>query len=143
MIRHKATGTELKWRHTWGYRGAPNMATAWALSSADDRVTPVYAYTVSRGSIIYSTAPGGRALFSPMEPQTKESMLAKAVELGVVEIVEEDPPKDYDAIHRDEEESDRRLAEESDWLLEDVRALAIRLFLAGHDDAASALRRLL
>lgn len=140
MIRHKATGTELKWRPTidnWGDDGS-----GWALSSADNSVLVVYLYpSSSGGSCIYPTNRHDASLYVPTGPETKESMLMMAAALGVVEVTEEDPPKDYDAIHRVDEID--QAVDDHNRLLEDARALAIRLFLAGHDDAASALRRLL
>lgn len=136
MIRHKATGTELAWRPTWECREAPDKAASWALSSAEDRITPVYAYSASPGSCVYSMAPGSKALWKSQEPQTKESMLAKAVELGVVEIIPDEPPAAVTS-------ADAPPSYVDHCLIEDARALAIRLFLAGHDEAAAALRRLL
>lgn len=94
MIRHKATGTELAWRPTWDGDG-------FALSSAHDSVTPVYVYpgSVCGGSVIYAHSPGDDFLYGSVGSETKESMLAKAVELGVVEIIPDEPPaseeKDY------------------------------------------------
>ena len=131
MIRHKATGTELAWRPTWDGDG-------FALSSAHDSVTPVYVYpgSVCGGSVIYAHSPGDDFLYGSVGSETKESMLAKAVELGVVEIIPDEPPaseeKDYDAVHRAGEAEQRSIYVEAlaavaahEWSTVEFRSAAI------------------
>lgn len=135
MIRHKATGMELAWRPTldrWGDEG-----TGWALSASDDKHSVVFSYPAETESTIYvnglcedSYRPTWRECLGG-----RDEVLVKAVELGVVEVVD-DPPAAVTS-------ADAPPTYVDHCLIEDVRALAIRLFLAGHDDAAAALRRLL
>lgn len=136
MIRHKATGTELAWRPTRDYWG--DNGTGWALSASDDRHSVVFSYPAEQKSTIYANGvwedEHGRLCY--LYADNRDDVLAKAVELGVIEVIPDEPPaseeKDYDAIHRAGEAEQRSIYVEAltvavahEWSTAELRSAAI------------------
>ena len=129
MIRHKATGKTMVWRPTTDCHGGRRLTPA-----DDDSFDSTIAYWYPPPMKSSLWVSGCESLGAQTSPQTLEALL---VNRGIIEVfddpsdfavIEEDPPKDYDAIHRAGEAGRRSIY---------IEALAT---VAAHDQSPLSIR---